>query len=58
MNKPVTAQEVIALINNYRGQKYYGDPGHDNGADYQLNDADQVIDACKAYLEEMENGTG
>ncbi len=55
MNKPVTAQELIDLINNYRTHEYWPDPGHDNSAEYQLGDADTVIAACLAYLEATKN---
>ena len=57
MDKPVTAQELITLIENYQKEKYWPDPGFENAADYQLDDADKLITACRMFLEEMENGT-
>ena len=45
-SKPVTARELITWIESYFDK------------DYPLHlQADEIILACKAFLEEMENGT-
>ena len=48
MNKPVTAQELIDWIRDYLEQL------DDNCIDEEPK---VILSACKAYLEEMENGT-
>ena len=45
MNKPVTAQELIDWIEMY--EEFGGD----------VDETTHIIAACKAYLEEKENGT-
>ena len=48
MDKPVTAQELMIWIDSYLSQKLeYRD----------IRSANKILVACRAYLEEMENGT-
>ena len=48
MNKPVTAQELIDLIEKYQKHGFWRK---------SITEADDIIRACRAYLEEKENGT-
>ena len=59
MNKPVTAQELIDWIDSYKQScQQLADDLDLHPSTLGIIEANQIVDACRTYLEEMENGTG